>query len=491
MTTFQARPNQNQEPVSEPIVQQPQNAYQYPPQQPQNFYQKPPVQPIENKHLGVILTGVGILCLVIFLIMLALNQQAKKSFTPNSYGAQAFQAGIYDVKTGQTADDVIIDAPTQDDIVAPPFTVYGKAKGYWFVDGVFPMSLYDSRDNVLGRSFAKAVSPIARDEMVDFEARMPEFKDVPKSGSGYLLFQKNNTSGVIEAEGSYKMELAFDKQAIKERKNRVYTEKDATKNAKDIENSQKIKQTKMQQKETATIKKKSSFWSSIFGNTDLTNQNSSIGDNQSELENQNQIKNADIKQNVNNNYNDKVNEILKKAFCSDKKDNDGDKYIDSEDPQCHKDNNATNELSYDKNLSYEKKRANVRYVYPDQSVKIYTQTEIDEIEKLSGNTNNTNSNQTSNSNTNQTSPNSNSGTVVVSQETCGDGKDNDWDGIKDANDPACHSDKNATNSGTYVTTLKEAKNTGCYLYIGPNCDYKNLPNSKKVFDMCDAQCRDK
>jgi LPXTG-motif cell wall-anchored protein len=83
--------------------------------------------------------------------------------------------------------------------------------------------------------------------------------------------------------------------------------------------------------------------------------------------------------------------------CSDKIDNDGDGKIDANDPGCHSDNDATNNASYNPN-------------------------DNDETDK-----------------TGPTNPQSNK------DKQCADGKDNDGDGLVDADDPGCHTGNNINN----------------------------------------------
>ncbi len=101
------------------------------------------------------------------------------------------------------------------------------------------------------------------------------------------------------------------------------------------------------------------------------------------------------------------------AQCSDGIDNDGDGLIDAADPGCHTDGDATNPSSYDP-------------------------TDNDETNSKgsgSGNSNNNN--------------NGGSGENGGGGVQCADKKDNDGDGLIDADDPGCHTDGNANNPDSY------------------------------------------
>ena len=90
------------------------------------------------------------------------------------------------------------------------------------------------------------------------------------------------------------------------------------------------------------------------------------------------------------------------AQCADGKDNDGDGLVDAADPGCHTDGNANNPASYDA-------------------------SDNDETNGGGGT----------------------KGTGGENGTECSDGKDNDGDGLIDANDPGCHSDGNADNAASY------------------------------------------
>jgi LPXTG-motif cell wall-anchored protein len=92
------------------------------------------------------------------------------------------------------------------------------------------------------------------------------------------------------------------------------------------------------------------------------------------------------------------------AACSDTVDNDGDGKIDAADPGCHSDNDASNAASYNPN-------------------------DNDETDRSGG------GNTTGSGNENGVQ--------------CADGRDNDGDGVIDADDPGCHTDGNPNNADSY------------------------------------------
>ena len=111
--------------------------------------------------------------------------------------------------------------------------------------------------------------------------------------------------------------------------------------------------------------------------------------------------------------------------CSDDVDNDGDELIDSADPGCHSDGNASDTESY---------------VPSDND-------ETDEDDDGGGG----------------------GGGGSGSHTRCSDKKDNDDDGLVDSADPGCHSDGNASNADSYVPSDSDEQNGGQVLGAQTSC----------------------
>ena len=120
--------------------------------------------------------------------------------------------------------------------------------------------------------------------------------------------------------------------------------------------------------------------------------------------------------------------------CSDLKDNDGDKLVDTLDPGCHTDLDATNATSYDPTKVNE---LNFIAACSDGA-----DNDKDGLadEKDPGCHSDLNPNNTMTFEPNKTSE-------LNFIPDCRDGKDNDGDGLRDELDPGCHTDLNPSNNG--------------------------------------------
>ena len=53
------------------------------------------------------------------------------------------------INTTVSTENIKVSAPLQNDVVNSPLKVSGEAKGSWFFEGSFPISLKDSDGNIL------------------------------------------------------------------------------------------------------------------------------------------------------------------------------------------------------------------------------------------------------------------------------------------------------------------------------------------------------
>ena len=119
----------------------------------------------------------GTLCVILSILMLApvLAQSKEK---------------------GKSQDDIIVTCPKPHQCVASPLAVQGKARGSWFFEATFPISLVDEQGNQLATSTARAKSDWMTKEYVPFEGKL-DFT-VAKATKAKLVLQNDNPSGLPE-----------------------------------------------------------------------------------------------------------------------------------------------------------------------------------------------------------------------------------------------------------------------------------------------------
>lgn len=110
------------------------------------------------------------------------------------------------------SDKLIILTPAKDTVITSPVSISGRARGTWFFEGSFPVEVYDSNNKLLGTSTAKFV-PKSENEtwmtenFVDFSGEIKFSQSA--IDTGYILFKKDNPSGLAQNDESYKLPVKF------------------------------------------------------------------------------------------------------------------------------------------------------------------------------------------------------------------------------------------------------------------------------------------
>lgn len=118
------------------------------------------------------------------------------------------------VKIVGIPDKIIIFSPKPNEEVSSPIEVGGRARGIWFFEGSFPAQVYDSNNKLLGSAPVQFISTKENDtwmttEFVNFQGKV-EFSQ-PTTETGYILFKKDNPSGLPEHDESFEMPVKFKK----------------------------------------------------------------------------------------------------------------------------------------------------------------------------------------------------------------------------------------------------------------------------------------
>lgn len=92
--------------------------------------------------------------------------------------------------------------------VSSPVVVTGRARGNWYFEASFPVQVLDQDGTVLGTGIAQAQGEWMTTEFVPFRGEIIFTK--PKSKSGFLVFRKDNPSGLSEYDDSLNVPVTFE-----------------------------------------------------------------------------------------------------------------------------------------------------------------------------------------------------------------------------------------------------------------------------------------
>ena len=105
------------------------------------------------------------------------------------------------------SDQIIVSTPLPDQLITSPLIITGKARGTWFFEATFPVSLLDSNGNVLTLHYAATEEGWMTEDFISFAATI-EFEDL-ETGTGFLVLDKNNPSDIHEYDAQLVIPVRF------------------------------------------------------------------------------------------------------------------------------------------------------------------------------------------------------------------------------------------------------------------------------------------
>jgi len=109
------------------------------------------------------------------------------------------------------ADDMVVlyePLPEQGGITSP-LVVRGKARGTWFFEASFPVTLTDWDGRIIAQVPAQAKGDWMTTDFVEFEATLTFTADTTVSSRGALILQKDNPSGLPEYDDAREITVFF------------------------------------------------------------------------------------------------------------------------------------------------------------------------------------------------------------------------------------------------------------------------------------------
>ena len=108
----------------------------------------------------------------------------------------------------EKADLIRLDNPRPNQVIESPLIIEGKARGYWFFEGDFPVILTNWDGLIIAEGFATAQSDWMTEEFVRFKAEI-EFAKPELYNNGTLILRKDNPSGLPENDDALEIPIFF------------------------------------------------------------------------------------------------------------------------------------------------------------------------------------------------------------------------------------------------------------------------------------------
>lgn len=122
-------------------------------------------------------------------------------------GGRTFVEEIPEPEEEDLSDLIVVDSLAANDAIASPLTITGQARGNWYFEASFPVRLLDAAGNELAIGIAQAQGDWMTTEFVPFTVTLT-FTE-PATGTGTLVLQKDNPSGLPENDNQLEIPVTF------------------------------------------------------------------------------------------------------------------------------------------------------------------------------------------------------------------------------------------------------------------------------------------
>ena len=104
-------------------------------------------------------------------------------------------------------DILQLDSPTENSTITSPVEISGKARGNMYFEAVFGIDIEDADGNILGSGTATAQGEWMTTDFVSFKATISFSQST--TTTGFIVFKKDNPSGLPENDLSIKVPVKF------------------------------------------------------------------------------------------------------------------------------------------------------------------------------------------------------------------------------------------------------------------------------------------
>ena len=115
--------------------------------------------------------------------------------------------------TPPSAQELIsVTSPERGQVISSPFVVRGQARGGWYFEATFPISLVDWDGKIIADGYATAEGEWMTEDFVPFSATLtftdPSW-DQEFSQHGWVILNKSNASGLPEHDAAVEIPIKF------------------------------------------------------------------------------------------------------------------------------------------------------------------------------------------------------------------------------------------------------------------------------------------
>ncbi len=107
-------------------------------------------------------------------------------------------------------DLIVLESPPRDSVISSPVTITGKARGYWYFEASFPITIVNWDGLIIGEGIARAQSDWMTEDFVPFVATVTFHipPDTPYH-RGAIILKKDNPSGLPQNDDALEVPVLF------------------------------------------------------------------------------------------------------------------------------------------------------------------------------------------------------------------------------------------------------------------------------------------
>jgi hypothetical protein len=107
-------------------------------------------------------------------------------------------------------DAIRVSSPVADAVLSSPFVITGEARGMWYFEATFPVTLLDADGKPVVSTYAQAQGEWMTEQFVPFRTELT-FTE-PATETGTLVLERANPSGLPEHAAEVRVPVRFHAQ---------------------------------------------------------------------------------------------------------------------------------------------------------------------------------------------------------------------------------------------------------------------------------------
>jgi len=117
---------------------------------------------------------------------------------------------VEEIGNSAEKENLIVSAfPRPGSKVTSPLIATGEARGNWYFEASFPVSILDSKGKSIGQGYAEAQGEWMTEEFVPFKSIPITFTPQPAGSVGTVVLHKDNPSGLPEHDDQVFIPVTF------------------------------------------------------------------------------------------------------------------------------------------------------------------------------------------------------------------------------------------------------------------------------------------